>query len=161
MTVEEFKNQITSIKSNPYKTFECEIEIEDGGKVIGTTKLYQKDKQSRIEIKGNKTVRIEDMVIVQDTNGTYTKTGKEKWVKGTAMQGMSYKQTDAKTMAEGFIEKNGFEVLDYSNNVATIKYNEEMMGGVTGVKVGINMKNGDMIFQEMDMNEGIDKNDLI
>jgi len=157
MTVEEFKNQIASIKSNPYKTFECEIEIEDGGKVIGTTKLYQKDKQSRIEIKGNKTVGIEDMVIVQDTNGTYTKSGKEKWVKGTAMQGMSYKQTDAKTMAEGFIEKNGFEVLDYSNNVATIKYNEEMMGGVTGVKVGINMKNGDMIFQEMDMNEGSSK----
>lgn len=157
MTVEEFKNQITSIKSNPYKTFECEIEIEDGGKVIGTTKLYQKDKQSRIEIKGNKTVGIEDMVIVQDTNGTYTKIGKEKWVKGTVMLGMSYKQADPKSMAEEFTKKEGFEVLDYANNVATIKYNEEIVGGVMGVKVGINMKNGDIIFQEMDMNEGSSK----
>ena len=157
MTVDEFKSQISSIKSNPYKTFECEIEIEDGGKVIGTTKLYQKDKQSRIEIKGNKTVGIEDMVIVQDTNGTYTKTGKDKWVKGTAMQGMSYKQADSKSMAEGFVEKNGFEVLDYSNKVATIKYKEEMMGGVNEVRVGIDMKNGDMVFQEMDMNEGSSK----
>ena len=158
MTVEDFKNELSSIKMESYTTFECEIEIEMDNKILSMTKMYKKGEKSRMEIKGDKNMGIGDIVIIQDTSGTYTKEGKNKWIKSNNMSLMGqYGMIDTKAMLEEMVKKERFEVEDYKNKIATIRYKEENYGTVSDIRVGIDMSKGRIIFQEIEMNNGFSR----
>ncbi len=81
VTVEEFKNKLSTIKRSKIETMECEIEIELEGNIIGNTKMYMKGNKMRMEIKGNVEAGMGDIIIIQDSTGSYTKINNE-WQKG-------------------------------------------------------------------------------
>ena len=101
---------------------------------------------------------IGDIVIIQDTSGTYTKEGKNKWIKSNNMSLMGqYGMIDTKAMLEEMVKKERFEVEDYKNKIATIRYKEENYGTVSDIRVGIDMSKGRIIFQEIEMNNGFSR----
>lgn len=154
MTVDEFKSKIASIKRPEIKTIECEIEIEVDGKIIGSSKMYMKGDKSRLEIKGDATVGIEDMVIIQDSAQTYVKTG-NKWEKSNLNNetvNQIYTQ-DQYQMLNELTQKKGFKVESYANNKATVSYKEvSVFEGVQNVRMGIDMKTGNIVFVEQKSN---------
>ncbi len=159
VTVEEFKNKLSEIEWNTYDTFEGNIEIEMDGNVIGESKIYIKGNMKRIEIAGKPEFGIESIIMITDTNGIHTKTGTGEWQTGAEgiYSNNQMDQIDSKGMIEEMINKDGFKIEECNQNNAIIKYKENMGMGAGEVRVGIDMKKGEMRFQEIEMNEGNSK----
>lgn len=154
MTVDEFKSKIASIKRPEIKSMECEIEIEMDGKIIGSSKMYMKGDKSRLEIKGDASAGVEDMVIIQDSTQTYLKTG-NKWEKSLQKNeiiNQIYTRDQSKMLNE-LTQKKEFKVESYMNNKATISYKETSpFEGVQNIRIGIDMKTGNIMFIEQKSN---------
>jgi len=133
---------------------ECEIEIEMDGKIIGNSKMYMKGDKSRLEIKGNASAGINDMVIIQDSANTYVKNG-NKWEKSTQKNEMINQiyTKDQGKMLEELTQKKEFKVESYANNKATVSYKEKnTLDGVQNVRMGIDMETGNILFIEQKSN---------
>ncbi len=156
VTVEEFKNKLSTIKREKIETMECEIEIELEGNIIGNTKMYMKGNKTRIEIKGNVELEMSDIVVIQDSTGSYTKINNE-WQKGGEENNImdQMKMFDHDKMVNEIISKKDFKIESMKNSKATISYKEAMgLMGVSNIRMGLDLENGNILFQEQNFNTG-------
>ncbi len=156
VTVEEFKNKLATIKRNKIETMECNIEIELEGNIIGNTKMYMKGNKTRMEIKGNVELEMSDIVVIQDSTGSYTKINNE-WQKGGEENNImdQMKMFDHDKMINEIINKQDFKIESMKNNKATISYKEAVgLMGVSNIRMGLDLENGNILFQEQSFNKG-------
>ncbi|MCK4524773.1 hypothetical protein KAU15_07585 [candidate division WOR-3 bacterium] len=156
VTVEEFKNKLSTMKRNKIETMECNIEIELEGNIIGNTKMYMKENKMRMEIKGNVEAGIGDIIIIQDSTGSYTKINNE-WKKGGEENNImdQMKMFDHDKMINEIVSKQDFKIESMKNNKATISYKEVMgLMGVSNIRMGLDLENGNILFQEQTFNTG-------
>ncbi len=157
VTVEEFKNKLSTIKRNKIETMECEIEIELEGNIIGNTKMYMKGNKTRMEIKGNVELKMSDIVFIQDSTGSYTKQG-DKWIKGGSNMLSQIKGMDSRKQIDGLFEKKDLEVESIKNDNAIITFKEtENISGIGNGRMGINLKTGNILFYELNTSQGNSK----
>ena len=156
VTVEEFKNKLSKIKRSKIETMECNIEIELEGNIIGNTKMYMKGNKMRMEIKGNVEAGMGDIIIIQDSTGSYTKINNE-WQKGGEDNNImdQMKMFDHDKMINEIVSKQDFKIESMKNNKATISYKEVMgLMGVSNIRMGLDLENGNILFQEQTFNTG-------
>ena len=109
-----------------------------------------------MEIKGNVEAGMGDIIIIQDSTGSYTKIDNE-WQKGGEENNImgQMKMFDHDKMINEIINKEDFKIENMKNNKATISYKEVMgLMGVSNIRMGLDLENGNILFQEQTFNTG-------
>ena len=157
--IDIFKDKMLNIKREKVETLECVFEISMGDGVSGKSKMYMSGNRLRIDIQGETTERgINDMIIVQDSAGSYTKMN-NKWIKGKADGGNSIvnqmKIVNQEESLKGIMNKNDFTVESIKGNQAVVSFKEAVgLIGPAKTKMGIDLNTGNIMFQEQNFNEG-------
>ena len=158
VTIEDIENELDALPKTTYESFQCDIQIQLDGKVIGESKLYRQGSKERIEIMPSvKSEFSQELTIIKDSVNTYTKT-EEGWVKGENSMNSINNITSMEKNWASVLKKKDAEVEEVKNRKAIVRFKEtENVMGIGKGRVGIDLDNGNILFYELETPMGSSK----